>query len=101
MIKVTVVYSPEARVVHECELQLPDGATVADALRDCGWDMPNGVTFGIWNHKATPEQVLRDHDRVEIYRPLTVDPKVARRERFERQGKRGAGLFARPKVSKE
>ncbi|MDH5708755.1 MAG: RnfH family protein, partial [Hylemonella sp.] len=39
-------------------------------------------------------QVLRDLDRVELYRPLKVDPKVARRERFARQGARGAGLFA-------
>ena len=33
-------------------------------------------------------------DRVEIYRPLQVDPKVARRERFRKQGARTAGLFA-------
>jgi hypothetical protein len=31
---------------------------------------------------------------VEIYRPLRVDPKVARRERFKKQGARTAGLFA-------
>jgi uncharacterized protein len=39
--------------------------------------------------------VLGDRDRVEIYRPLQVDPKMARRERFRRQGARAAGLFAR------
>jgi putative ubiquitin-RnfH superfamily antitoxin RatB of RatAB toxin-antitoxin module len=38
---------------------------------------------------------LRDLDRIELYRPLKVDPKVARRERFQRQGARAAGLFAR------
>jgi hypothetical protein len=31
---------------------------------------------------------------VELVRPLLVDPKVARRERFRRQGSRAAGLFA-------
>jgi hypothetical protein len=31
---------------------------------------------------------------VELYRPLLVDPKVARRERFRRQGARNTGLFA-------
>jgi putative ubiquitin-RnfH superfamily antitoxin RatB of RatAB toxin-antitoxin module len=39
--------------------------------------------------------VLRDLDRIEIYRPLTVDPKVARRERFEKQGTSRAGLFSK------
>jgi putative ubiquitin-RnfH superfamily antitoxin RatB of RatAB toxin-antitoxin module len=38
---------------------------------------------------------LRDQDRIEVYRPLLVDPKVARRERFVKQGARGAGLFAK------
>jgi hypothetical protein len=46
-----------------------------------------------WN--AAPQQVLQDLDRVEIYRPLKVDPKVARRTRFVEQGARTAGLFAR------
>jgi putative ubiquitin-RnfH superfamily antitoxin RatB of RatAB toxin-antitoxin module len=32
---------------------------------------------------------------VEIYRPLRVDPKVARRERFVKQGARTAGLFVK------
>jgi putative ubiquitin-RnfH superfamily antitoxin RatB of RatAB toxin-antitoxin module len=41
------------------------------------------------------EQRVRDGDRIEIYRPLKVDPKVARRERFRKQGSRSAGLFAR------
>jgi sulfur carrier protein len=38
---------------------------------------------------------LQDGDRLEIYRPLKVDPKVARRERFARQGAKTTGLFAK------
>ncbi|MCB2018938.1 MAG: RnfH family protein, partial [Hydrogenophaga sp.] len=38
---------------------------------------------------------LRDGDRLELYRPLRVDPKVARRERFVGQGAKAAGLFSR------
>jgi sulfur carrier protein len=38
---------------------------------------------------------LRDQDRVEFYRGLRVDPKVARRERFSKQGARASGLFAK------
>ena len=50
---------------------------------------------GLWGRSAPLTQALRDGDRVELYRPLTVDPKVARRERFARQGARTTGLFAR------
>ena len=39
--------------------------------------------------------MLRADDRVEVYRPLQVDPKVARRERFVRQGAKSAGLFTK------
>jgi putative ubiquitin-RnfH superfamily antitoxin RatB of RatAB toxin-antitoxin module len=53
---------------------------------------------GIWGRKATRDQLLRDRDRVEIYRPLRVDPKVARRERFARQGAGTTGLFAKRRV---
>ena len=38
---------------------------------------------------------LVEGDRLEVYRPLTVDPKVARRQRFVRQGAKTAGLFAK------
>ena len=53
------------------------------------------LTAGIWGRAAMPTQVLEDGDRVELYRALRVDPKVARRERFKGQGSRGAGLFAK------
>jgi putative ubiquitin-RnfH superfamily antitoxin RatB of RatAB toxin-antitoxin module len=54
--------------------------------------------FGVWGRKAPLDQLLREQDRVEVYRPLRVDPKVARRERFARQGSRGAGLFVKKRV---
>ena len=38
---------------------------------------------------------VQDGDRLELYRSLTVDPKLARRQRFASQGARAAGLFAR------
>ena len=82
------------------ELNLPAGSTVADAIsacdvvRECGLPL-GGLDFGIWSKPTTIDSVLTDGDRVEIYRPLLVDPKVARRERFARQGARTTGLFAR------
>ena len=98
---VTVVYSPRARVVHEVLLQLPPGSTLAQAVVASGlleqFSELQGskLLTGVWGRKAGADQLLRDKDRVEIYRPLKVDPKVARRERFVKQGARSAGLFAR------
>lgn len=82
-------------------MQLPAGATLADALAaSVALGHLPGADFseadcGIWGQRVPPDRLLRDGDRVELYRPLTVDPKVARRERFARQGARTAGLFAR------
>ncbi|MBK6388542.1 MAG: RnfH family protein [Rhodoferax sp.] len=53
---------------------------------------------GVWGRKAGPNQSLRDRDRIEIYRALQVDPKVARRERFVKQGARTTGLFAKKRL---
>jgi sulfur carrier protein len=94
MPRVTVSHSPGPRQVREDVLDLPEGATVIDALRSCGLAPAEGELVGIWGRRAEPSQLLRDGDRVELVRPLLVDPKVARRERFRRQGSRAAGLFA-------
>lgn len=99
---ITVVYSPRAREVVELPLVVEVGCTVAQALQACGLlaqvmtnaEHPAGL--GVWGRRVTPAHVLRDQDRLEICRPLTVDPKVARRERFASQGaKKAAGLFAK------
>jgi putative ubiquitin-RnfH superfamily antitoxin RatB of RatAB toxin-antitoxin module len=103
-IRVAVWYSPGPRVVREWMLALPGGATVRDALESAGLVAPGQslgraeMALGIWGRKAALGQPLRDGDRVEIYRPLKTDPKVARRERFSKQGVRAAGLFARKKI---
>lgn len=97
---VTLVFSSASRVTVEHAIDLPDGSTVAMALTKSGWreryalDAGHDLTFGIWNHPATLLTVLKSSDRVEIYRPLSVDPKRARRERFHKQGAKAAGLFA-------
>ena len=99
-VHVTVVYSPAPRHVVEWKLALPLASTVFDALQASGVaDLQPGAAsranVGVWGRRARTEQLLRDGDRVEIYRPLRVDPKLARRERFHQQGSRAAGLFAR------
>jgi hypothetical protein len=100
-LRVSVVFSPAPRDVREWALDLPAGSTVADAIAasPLRTEFPgmsaDAMAVGVWGRKATPAQALRDLDRIELYRPLKVDPKVARRERFQRQGARAAGLFAR------
>jgi putative ubiquitin-RnfH superfamily antitoxin RatB of RatAB toxin-antitoxin module len=99
--QVSVVYSPKAREVNEVALLLTPPCTVLQALQKSGLlvshpEIDNhDALIGVWGHKAKLDQCLSDHDRVEIYRPLRVDPKVARRERFVSQGSRGAGLFVK------
>jgi putative ubiquitin-RnfH superfamily antitoxin RatB of RatAB toxin-antitoxin module len=52
----------------------------------------------VWGKPVTLQHVLKEGDRLEILRSLRVDPKVARRERFQRQGAKTAGLFAKRRV---
>lgn len=103
-IQITVVYSPAFREIREIALQLAPASTVLQALQASGLlqlfpliDQQTTVV-GVWGRKASLDQTLRENDRVEIYRPLTVDPKVARRERFAKQGARTAGLFVKKRT---
>lgn len=92
-LNVTVVYSPRAGEVDEVSLQLPPDGTVRDALAASGLakrhpgqgldDLP----VGIWGAPCNRGDALRDRDRIELYRPLQVDPKEARRQRQRVQGK--------------
>ena len=98
---ITVLFSPAPRKLLQVALRMPAGARVADALRDSGVlaglddTALDALQTGIWGRRVPASQPLRDGDRVEAYRALRVDPKVARRERFVRQGaKKAAGLFS-------
>lgn len=101
--QVTVAYSPGPRQVREWELDLPEGATAGDALVRCGLYeafpqlRDQTASLSVWGRRVASTQVLRERDRLEVLRPLLVDPKVARRERFQTQGARTAGLFSRRK----
>ena len=92
-LRVSVAYSPRAGEVDEVGLQLAPGATVADALRASGLQVRHPglaldeLPVGIWGASCDRDDALRDRDRVELYRPLRVDPKEARRLRQLAQGK--------------
>jgi uncharacterized protein len=100
-LKISLVYSPVPRQVREWSLELAPDSTVAQALAECliFEEFPElqaaQPVLGIWGKKISLDQVLKEGDRVEIYRGLRVDPKIARRERFDRQGVKRAGLFAK------
>lgn len=97
MLTVTVVWTEASGQWIEHRCALTPGATIADALQLAGWAAERlvGLEVGVWGRKKPLNHPLRDGDRVECYRPLKVDPKLARKERFGRQGARTAGLFAR------
>ena len=98
-IGVEVVYSPSAGEFDCVRVQLPAGACVRDAVRASSMLERNAQldldqqNLGIWGKRRGPDDALRDGDRVEIYRPLTLDPKEARRKR--QRGQVAAGGSAR------
>ncbi len=89
MLRVEVVYATRERQARYA-VELPDRATVRDAIEASGVcaDFPEidlaANRVGIYGRLAPLEATLRDRDRVEILRPLVVDPKEARRRRAAR-----------------
>ncbi len=85
---VTVVYA-SANASHVLQVALESGATVEQAINASGLyslapELRHGaLDVGIWNRAVRLETVVREGDRIEVYRPLTVDPKEARRIRAD------------------
>lgn len=85
-IEVEVVYAlPEKQWCRR--IAVPCGTTVRDAIERSGLlaehpgiDAAN-LMVGIWNHRCSLDSTVRAQDRIEVYRPLTADPKEARRRR--------------------
>ena len=98
MINVEVIYAlPERQPL--LRIRLAEGATVEDAIRQSGVldtfpdiDLARNKV-GIFSKLVKLDEVLRDKDRVEIYRPLIADPKEVRRKRAEegKVTKKGGG----------
>jgi uncharacterized protein len=101
MAHVEVVYGAAARQVDLVALVMPPSGTVRDALIASGLLERHGLSIdvvrcGVWGRRCDPAQLLRDGDRVEIYRGLAVDPKESRRLRYK--GQRKEKRPARPGV---
>lgn len=90
MIRVEIAYAQPQRSIIK-SLLLSPGATIADALAQAasdanfrGVDLANSPV-GIFGKVARRDVKLNDGDRIEIYRPLQEEPKLARRKRASRK----------------
>ena len=83
---IEVVFARPRDTLVAC-LSLNSGAKVYDAIEAVkkldGFDLLglDSNTYGIFGSEVTLEEVLREGDRLEIYRPLQCDPKELRRRR--------------------
>ena len=81
-IEVVCAWRDRQEIVH---VGLEEGATALDALRASGLlqrypEIDSGEpTLGIFGQRILPATPLKQGDRVEVYRPLKLDPKEARR----------------------
>lgn len=113
LMQVEVWVSLAPREVKGLTLALPVGSTVAQAIEATGWvgclpgldattlydGLQNGAwSVAVWGRKTTLGHVLREDDRVELLRALTVDPKEARRLRYRAQGEKLPKGHQRPKA---
>lgn len=92
-IAVEVVYAlPEKQYLQRVTLE--EGATVEAAIRASGiLELRRDIDLaknkvGIYSRPVKLGDVLKEGDRVEIYRPLIADPKELRRQRAEKSGKK-------------
>lgn len=97
-VRATVVWAPADGAPREVEVELAAGSSIGEAVAASGLlDSAESASaptldLGVFNRPQDPSTVVRDGDRVEIYRPLTVDPKQARRIRADvRRRRKGRG----------
>ncbi len=88
---VEVIYCPGPGRVDRCTVELAAGATLGQALQASGLlerhpDIDRTrPELGVWGRRRAAGDVVREGDRVEVYRPLAMDPKQARRQRQRSQ----------------
>lgn len=85
MVTIEIVYIPEEQAPIQMQCVLGDNSTVADALEASGIYQSHpetrGYKVGIFSKVVNLDCLLKPGDRIEIYRPLTLDPKEKRRQR--------------------
>lgn len=90
MIKIEVAYALE-EIQYLFSESVEEGTTVIEALKGSKLlkEVPGLVIdkVGIFGKLVTHETVLREGDRIEVYRPLKVDPRDRRRLKVEEERK--------------
>ncbi len=87
-LSVLAIRSPSPGEIDSHSIRMPASSTVGDLLQALGWTLGEAEAVGLWGRKVGLQEPLRDGDRVEVYRPLTVDPMRARHRRHALQGGR-------------
>ena len=118
LMSVELVYAAAPHVLETVTLRLPGGASAGDALRASGFgdrfgdllgdilgdrsgdrsgELRDGLRLGLWGRLCAPAETLCDGDRLELLRPLLIDPMEARRQRLRRDGLRKTARRASPR----
>ena len=114
LMSVELVYAAAPHVHETVTLRLPVGASAGDALRASGFgdrfgdllgdrsgdrsgELRDGLRLGLWGRLCAPAETLCDGDRLELLRPLLIDPMEARRQRLRRDGLRKTARRASPR----
>lgn len=83
MVKVELVYSAEDNTLFYLEMNLKEGTTVGAALIQSkiydSYPEASTLSVGIYSKRVSKETLLRNGDRIELYRTLRIDPKEKRR----------------------
>ncbi|GAB4482104.1 MAG: hypothetical protein OHK0044_31000 [Burkholderiaceae bacterium] len=94
-VRATVVYcAPDRQWL--VRVDIPAGSTLRDAVIASGLPQrvpeldPDALDLGVFSRLRDPEEPVREGDRIEIYRPLAIDPKQARRVRADIRRRRKA-----------
>lgn len=88
LIQIQIVYA-EPEAFWQQLIQLPLGATVQHALEKLDFVLfpshmkINETHLAVFGQKVKPTEILHDNDRIEILKPLLLDPKEIRRQREE------------------
>lgn len=90
MLDIEIVYGLTDRQLLKT-MQVADGITARQAALQSGLENEfadldlHTAILGIFGKRVKDDTVLRQGDRIEIYRPLLIDPKEARRKRVQNQ----------------
>jgi putative ubiquitin-RnfH superfamily antitoxin RatB of RatAB toxin-antitoxin module len=93
--KIDIYYSSTERKTECVSVEVPDGAMLGEAIPASLARVVTleGLSTAVWGRVVANTYKLQVGDRIELVRGLRVDPMTARRERFNKQGIKKAGLF--------